>query len=308
MKKYFAAILMLTAIFICGCQQNNHYERSEKMMGTIVTLKASGVNAKPAVDKSFAGLFKLVDNVKSDVKNLNENAGSGEFVKVSTDVFEMLKLSQKYSELTGGAFDVTCGAAVDLWRTARKNKTLPAQEDIDTAKNFVGYKHLHLNELEQSAMIDLAGVKINLGGVGKGYGVDIVRKIFSEHGITDGLIDFGTSSIFAFGKKKIGIKNPRADNEIAKVIELENAALSTSGDYEQFFIVNGRRYHHIINPKTCSPADNGIASVSVVISGDMENCGAVADILSTAVLVLGEDASKNVLEGLPVECVLSVSS
>lgn len=304
MKKYFAAILMLTAIFICGCQQNNHYERSEKMMGTIVTLKASGVNAKSAVDKSFAGLFKLVDNVKSDVKNLNENAGSGEFVKVSTDVFEMLKLSQKYSELTGGAFDVTCGAAVDLWRNARKNKILPAQEDIDAVKNFVGYKHLHLNELEQSAMIDLAGVKINLGGVGKGYGVDIVRKIFSEHGITDGLIDFGTSSIFAFGKKKIGIKNPRADNEIAKVIELENAALSTSGDYEQFFIVDGRRYHHIINPKTCSPADNGIASVSVVVSGDMENCGAVADILSTAVLVLGEDSSKNVLEGLPVECVL----
>ena len=308
MKKFFAAILVLTAIFICSCgkeiERDNHYERSEKIMGTIVTLKASSVSSKAAVDKSFEELFKLVENVKVDVKNLNENAGSGEFVKVSAEVFEMLKLSQRYSELTDGAFDVTCGAAVDLWRNARKNKTLPTPEEIDAVKNLVGYKHLHLNETQQSARLDLSGVKINLGGVGKGYGVDIVRKIFIEHGINDGIIDFGTSSIFAFGKKKIGIKNPRSDNEIVKVIELENAALSTSGDYEQFFIVNDRRYHHIINPKTCLPTDNGVASVSVVISGDMENCGTVADISSTAVLVLGEESGKNFLKNLSAESVI----
>ena len=153
-------------------------------------------------------------------------------------------------------------------------------------------------------MIDLAGVKINLGGVGKGYGVDIVREIFSEHGITDGLIDFGTSSIFAFGKKKIGIKNPRNDNELAQVIELENCALSTSGDYEQFFIVDSRRYHHIINPKTCLPTDNGIASVSVIVSGDVKSCGACADILSTAILVLGEENSKEFLKNSPTQSVI----
>ena len=101
---------------------------------------------------------------------MNESAGSGEFVKVSAGVFEMLKLSQHYSELTGGAFDVTLGAAIDLWRNARKSKTLPSPEEIDAVKNFVGYKPLNLNESEQSAMIDTFGVKINLGGVGKGYG------------------------------------------------------------------------------------------------------------------------------------------
>ena len=307
MKKFFAAILLSLVLcplsLLTGCGDEN-YERSEKMMGTLVTLKASGGNSKAAVDKSFDELFKLVENVKVDVKNLNDSAGSGEFVKVSPEVFDMLKLSQKYSELTGGAFDVTCGAAVDLWRTARKNKVLPAPEDIDAVKNLVGYQHLHLKEMEQSAMIDLAGVKINLGGVGKGYGVDIVRKIFSEHGITDGLIDFGTSSIFAFGKKKIGIKNPRNDNELAQIIELENCALSTSGDYEQFFIVDGRRYHHIINPKTCLPTDNGIASVSVIVSGNVKSCGAIADILSTAILVLGEENSKEFLKDSPTQSVI----
>ncbi len=302
MKKFLAAIIC-AALLISGCG-NQHYERTEKVMGTLVTLKAQGKNSQAAVDESFDEIFALVDNIKADVKNLNDNAGSGEFVKVSADVFEMLKLSQNYSELTGGAFDVTVGAAVDLWRNARKTETLPTQEEIDAVKNFVGYKHLHLNETEQSAKLDLAGVKVNLGGVGKGYGADVARRIFIKHGITDGIIDFGASSIFAFGKKKIGIKNPRGEHEVSEVIELENAALSTSGDYEQFFIVDGRRYHHIINPKTCLPTDNDVASVSVVISGDLENCGAVADISSTAILVLGEESSKKFLKELSAESVI----
>ncbi len=307
MKKFIVVIFMLTAIFICGCgnekfSEPEHYERTEKVMGTLVTLKAQGKNSKVAVDESFNEIFALVENVKVDIKNLNESAGSGEFVKVSADVFEMLKLSQHYSELTGGAFDVTLGATIDLWRNARKNKVLPAPEEIDAVKNLVGYEHLHLNEEEQSALIDMAGVKVNLGGVGKGYGVDIARKIFIKYGIKDGIIDFGTSSIFAFGKKKIGLKNPRDDHEISEVLELENAALSTSGDYEQFFIANGRRYHHIINPKTCSPTDNGVSSVSVIVSGDVENCSAVADISSTAILVLGEDYGNLPTENVIIKC------
>ena len=98
-------------------------------------------------------------------------------------------------------------------------------------KNFVGYKHLHLRG--GSAMLDLRGVKINLGGIGKGYGVDVARKIFAEHGIRDGLIDFGNSTIFAFGRKKIGIKNPDEPDKLAEVVEIEDCAISTSGDYER---------------------------------------------------------------------------
>ena len=138
---------------------------------------------------------------------------------------------------------------------------------------------------------DLRGVKINLGGIAKGYGVDLARKIFAEKNIQSGLIDFGTSTIYAVGKKKIGIKNPRA-NELAAVVEVENAALSTSGDYEKFFIVDNRRYHHIIDPKTCAPVENQISSVSVVVDGREKNCAMFADILSTAVFVMGRDRAE----------------
>ena len=93
-----------------------------------------------------------------------------------------------------------------------------------------------MDEKNCSANLEKNGMKINLGGIGKGYGTDIARKIFEKYKITDGIINFGTSSTFAFGEKRIGIKNPRAENEISQVILLENSALSTSGDYENFFI------------------------------------------------------------------------
>lgn len=304
MKALASMLLALLVLMLGGCAQSNersgeHYERSEKIMGTVVTLKATGNEARAAIDESFDRLNALVENVKVDVKRLNESAGSEEFVEISDDVFEMLRLSQRYGELSNGAFDVTIGAAVELWKKARKEKVLPTDEAIDDAKTHVCFNHLHLNEADRSARLDAAGVKLNLGGIGKGFGVDLVREIFDAHGIDDGLIDFGTSSIYAFGKKTIGIKNPRGADEIAETIELENAALSTSGDYEQFFIVDGRMYHHIIDPTDCMPADTGIASVTVTLDGAVENCGALADIISTTVMVLGEERGKNFLSRLP---------
>lgn len=294
MKKILAAMLILAAFFICGCGEQNSFERTENLMGTAVTLKATGKNSKVAVDESFEKIFELVEKVKVDIKNLNDNAGNGKFIKISPEVFEMLEMSQKYSALTDGAFDVTVGAAVDLWKVARKNKILPAETEIETVKNFVGYKHLHLDKKNTSAMLDTAGVKINLGGVGKGYGADIAKKIFIKYGIKDGLIDFGTSTIVVFGKKRIGLKNPRG-NEMNKVIELQDATISTSGDYEKYFVIDNKRYHHIIDPKKCTPTDNGIVSVSVAVSNDVENSATIADILSTSIFILGEQQSKILL-------------
>jgi len=281
MKKILMSLLIFTTLFIFGCKEPVTYERTEKVMGTLVTLKATGDDAQVAVDESFAKIFEFVDAVKVDVKNLNDGAGNGQFVKISPEVFEVLKISKEYYGLTDGAFDVTIGAAVDLWKVARKNKSLPTLEEIDAVKVLVGSEHLHLDEKNCSAYVDTAGVKINLGGVGKGYGADIARKIFLRYKINDGLIDFGTSTIYAVGKKSIGIKNPKGDG-LTEIIEIENAAVSTSGDYENFFVVDGKRYHHIIDPVTCAPVESDGASSTVTVSNDVENCATVADILSTS--------------------------
>lgn len=270
-----------------------NYSRTEEIFNTKITMTASGKNSKIAVDESFEKIFDFVEKIKTDTKNLNDNAGKN-FVKISPEVFEVLKISQKYSEQTGGAFDVTIGAAAELWKAAIKNQTLPSAEEILSAKNLVGYQHLILDEKNLSAKLDKPGMKINLGAVGKGYGTDIARKIFQKYQIEDGVINFGASSIYAIGEKNIGIKNPRSD-ELAKIILLKDSALSTSGDYEQFFILNGKRYHHIINPQTCEPADSKIISVSVKVGGEVENCGAVADILSTTTFIAGADFVKNFL-------------
>ena len=288
MKKFLSLIIFMTVILFGGCGMTT-CERSEIKMGTVITLKATGSNAQAAVEESFAKISELEKNIYADVQKIEAASGNGEKIKISPEVYEILETAQKYSELTDGAFDITCGAAVELWRIDTKNPRVPTNDELSAVKNFVGHEHLHLRD--GTAYLDLRGVKLNLGGVAKGYGVDLVRKIFSAHGIHDGLIDFGNSTIFAIGKKKIGIKNPDNPSELAEIVEIKDCAISTSGDYEKFFIVEGRRYSHIIDPKTCAPANSTISSISVVVSNDVKNCATVSDILSTAFFVNGNNNS-----------------
>ena len=288
MRKFILKIilLILIAINISGCKDNN-YERSEISMSTVLTLKA---NNKAAIDESFLKVADIENKIKNDIQNLEAAAGSDKFVKISSEVFTMLKTANEYSILTDGAFDVTTGAAIELWNI--KEAKVPTDEEIENVKSLVGFRHIQLRDFDCSAKIDLSGIKINLGGIAKGYAVDSIREIFDKYGVHDGLIDFGTSTIYAFGKKRIGLKHPRKENEIMEIIEIEDAAISTSGDYLKYFIVDGQRYHHIIDPKTCKPVDNGTHSVSVIVNGKVENCAMIADILSTAIFVLGREYDK----------------
>ena len=277
MKNFFALMILFATALLTSCAST--VERTEIFMGTVITLKANGLNAQAAVDESFRAIAELERNISADVAKIE---AADEFVDVSPDVYKILETAQIFSELTGGAFDVTCGAAVELWNVGTNNPRVPSSDELATVKNFVGREHLHLRGGQ--VHVD-SGVKLNLGGVGKGYGVDIVRKIFASHGIDDGLIDFGTSTIFAVDRKKIGVKNPREADKLSFVVELENSALSTSGDGEKFFVANGKRYGHIIDPKTCAPVEGENFSVTVVVDGEVELCATVADILSTAAAV-----------------------
>ena len=303
MRKFLSLMIFVTVALSCGCGVTT-CERSGIAMGTVITLKAVGSDAQAAVEESFARIAELEKNISADVQKIEETSGTGEAVKISPEVYEILETAQKYSELTGGAFDVTCGAAIELWGIGTKNPRVPTDDELAAVKTFVGHEHLHLHD--GAAYLDLRGVKLNLGGVAKGYGVDLAGKIFAAHGIRDGLIDFGNSTIFAIGKKKIGVKNPDDPGKLAEIVELEDCAISTSGDYEKFFIVEGRCYSHIIDPKTCAPVNSTISSVSVVVSNEVKNCATVADILSTTLFIndryRAEEISRVIVQRLRADC------
>ncbi|MBR2180199.1 MAG: FAD:protein FMN transferase [Selenomonadaceae bacterium] len=278
-------------IFGFGCHQTFEeltFERSEIAMGTVITLKANGANAQAAIEESFRRITTLEETITADILKIETTAGSMDFIQISEDTYKMLKTAQEYSQLTNGAFDVMIGAAVELWNISENSVSVPkvpSREEIEIVKQFVGYEHLHLIEEECSARLDLKGVKIDLGALAKGYAADLVRRIYIDNGITDGLIDFGTSTIYAFSSKRIGLKNPRQPDTIYRIIEVKDAAISTSGDYIKYFIVDGRRYHHIIDPRTCKPSQSGVSSVSVIVDGSNEYCAMIADILSTAAFI-----------------------
>ena len=294
LKKFLVGIILSAIIFVGCSNEEKTFERTENFMHTAITLKATGKNSKAAVDESFLKIAELEKNILLDTEKINVAAGNGEFISVTPEVYEMLQTSQKYSELTDGAFDVTIGAAVDLWKICRKENRLPTDAEISSVKNLVGYKNLQLND--GKAKLSKAGMKINLGGVAKGFGVDEVRKIFSAKKIDDGLIDFGTSTIYVLGTKKIGLRSPHEENKLSKVLELKDCAISTSGSYENFFVVDGKTFHHILNPKTCLPVETEIASASVIIYGGEKNSATAADILSTTAFILGEENLQSILK------------
>ena len=285
---YILIVVSFILIFGFGCQQmpkEFKFESTAVAMGTIITLKAVGVNAQVAIDESFRRIAVLEETINVDIAKIEDSAGSADFVQVSQDTYEILRTAQNYSQLTNGAFDVTIGAAVELWNIGGNDQRVSSDEEIEAVKPLVGYNHLHLRDEDHSARLDLKGVKIDLGALAKGYAVDLARQIYVDNGITDGLIDFGTSTIYAFGSKRIALKDPRQLDKLTKVITVNDSAISTSGDYIKYFIIDDRRYHHILDQRTCKPAQSGVSSVSVVIDGSDEHCAMTADILSTAVFV-----------------------
>ena len=285
-------------ILLSGCGRHQ-VQRHEMLMDTVATLSAEGPQAREAVDEGMERLRELdamasPAGVDSDLQKLAESAGSGQWVPLHAEVYHMLEVSQEYSRRTDGAWDVTTGPLVALWGIGTEHAHVPSAEEIAQARARVGWQKLELQPETQSARLTESGMSLDLGGIAKGMALDEVRKIYDKHGIRNGLINLGASSLFALGNNdkgaswRIGIRHPRSSDPdtMLAVIPLSGQALSTSGDYERFFERDGIRYHHILDPKTGCPAESGLVSVTVLC----EN-GAWADALSTACFVLGPDGA-----------------
>lgn len=310
------ALLVLVLLAMCaGCGRTATVQKSEIVMDTVAQLTAEGSEAPQAVEESLARLKeleKILSNYEesSDAARLRDSAGSGQWVQVSPEMYHLLEVSQHYSALTEGAWDITAAPLVKLWGIGTEGARVPSAEAIAQAKARVDWKKLELNGSDSARLLE-KGMELDLGGIAKGLALDEVRKIYARHGIENGLINLGTSSIYAVGVNKerkpwrIGLRHPRKEGagSLMATAEVTDEALSTSGDYERFFEAEGVRYHHIIDPRTGYPAWCGKetaptsrpVSVLVVIEGGEPDCGMKSDLLTTALFVLGKDRGEALL-------------
>jgi len=259
--------------------------------------------ARAAFDDAFRELERLESLMSvwrpgSDIVKLNDAAGK-QPVTISQEVFDALRAAREFGDTTSGAFDVTFGALADIWKFDHdQDNKIPAPADIQQRLPLVGYKDLILDASARTAYLTRAGMRAHLGGIGKGFAVDRVASILKERGITNFMIQFGGDMYVAGmpGNRqwRVGIQDPRGSgNKSFAAMELTDSAVSTSGDYERFFLKDGVRYHHIMDPRTGQPA-RGSRSVTIVA-----NTSTMADALSTGVFVMGPADGMALVERLP---------
>jgi thiamine biosynthesis lipoprotein len=224
----------------------------------------------------------------SEISYVNGNAYEKN-IAVSPDLFEILQLSLKLYRETCGAFDVTAGRIIDLWRSAEKSGFEPDAKTIREAAALVGMQHVTLDDKAGTVRFERRGLLINLGGIGKGYAVRKAASILKEYGIPFALISSGNSTIYALGTPpneknwRIGIRHPSKPAERIAVVELVDGALSTSGGPQQRDEFVAELYEHIIDPLTGEPAQSGLVSASVITQDP-----AIADALSTTFYLKGK--------------------
>ena len=309
-------LLMGAVVAGVGCRQASPgvresegelVERARLAMGSEVRLTAWTTSGEKNATEAFEAVFDEFDRLEalmsvwkpgSDVERLNAAAGLHP-VGVSPEVLEVLQDARQISEWTGGKFDVTFGALSGLWKFDHdQDNRIPSPRDVEARVPLVDYRALALDRHAGTAYLARQGMRVHLGGIGKGYAIDRGAGILRSRGFRDFMIQAG-GDLFVAGKRgdrpwRLGIRDPRgpADRSFA-ALDVTDGTFSTSGDYERFFIDHGRRYHHILDPDLGAPA-RGARSVTIVATRAV-----VADGLSTGVFILGGRAGIDLIERLP---------
>ena len=264
------------------------------LMGTTVetTARCTDVNyCKKALLAEYTEMQRIenllsCENDSSEISEINRAAGL-HHVKVSYETLQMLKRSKSYCKKYNGVFDVTIGPLSDLWGfSENKEIVLPEDKAIKKLTKLVGYKNLDIDEKDTTVFLKKKGMAIDLGGIAKGYAIDRGSAVLKNMGITNFILNAG-GDIYVSGTKdketlwKVGIKHPRRTNELVAEFNLKDYAVATSGDYERFKIINGIRYHHILDPATGYPGR--LSESSTILAPTAEE----ADATATYVFLLG---------------------
>jgi len=286
-------IALLALVVFAGCRsdygrQAARFEFSKPQMGApfrIVLYAPDAAHAGAAANAAFQRVESLNQifsdyETDSELNALSRTAGSGKAVPVSDDLWRILVQAQRFAELSTGGFDVTVGPCVNLWRKARREKKLPDSARLAEALQAVGYKKLELKN--KTARLLAPDMKLDLGGIAKGYAADEAMKVLKKHGIRSALV--GASGDIAVSDPPPAKSGWQIElGSSTNVVSLSNAAVSTSGDVFQNLEINGVRYSHIVDPRTGIGITNQLM-VSVIAADST-----TADALATAISVLGPE-------------------
>ncbi|MBT9169130.1 MAG: FAD:protein FMN transferase [Syntrophomonadaceae bacterium] len=279
--------------------------RTEFLMDTVVETMIYTANSKAGENALSAAFFEAVrleailnrHRAGSELKAINLLAGK-EPLSVSADTFTNISLALEVGRLTSGAFDLTVAPLLELWGFATGNTVVPSQQELAKVLPLVDYRRVRLTEEGMQVFLENDGMKVDLGGIAKGYIVDKAVEVLQAAGISSGTVDAG-GDIRVIGSKpdgspwRIGIRHPRERRELVAIVDLRDKAIVTSGDYERFFTVGGQRYHHLLDPQTGLPV-RGVTSVTIVAPNAF-----TADAYSTAVFVMGQERGMALVESLP---------
>jgi len=290
-------IAVLLSVIIIQKYRLKPLKQTEMIMGTLVEITVIPANEK-AIREAFEALKKvdaLMSTYKEDseISILNREGKA----QVSEETLEVIEDAMKFSELTDGAFDITCRPLINLWKKAKKEEKLPTEIEIEEAISLVGYQRIILDG--NQIRLEKKGMQIDLGGIAKGYAVDKAIEALKKNGIKRALVNAG-GDLYALGtdpqgeKWQIGVQDPRDEDKIIDIIKVKDKAVATSGDYRRYFTLEGKRFSHIVNPKTGLTVQDVPMSVTI-IGPD----ATTTDALSTGVFVLGPEEGMKLIESLP---------
>jgi thiamine biosynthesis lipoprotein len=288
------------------------YKRVLKLMGNrfeISVVAADEIFANQCIDaavEEISRIEKLLTtfNESSQTCMINKYAGV-KAVKIDTEVFELIRRSIRISELTQGAFDITYGS-IDkrFWNFDTAMTELPDYETAKQTVRLINYRNVELKESDSSIFLKEKGMRLGFGGIGKGYAADRAKSILLQKGIESGVVN-ASGDLTAWGMQPggkpwtIGIADPYAKFTAFSFLNISNMAVATSGNYEKYAVINGKKYSHTINPKTGFPVE-GIKSVTIITA-----YAELADAMATPVMVMGIKAGLNLINQMRhISCII----
>jgi thiamine biosynthesis lipoprotein len=315
-----AIVLLLCLMTGSGCDYRKEFHFSGPTMGTTyhITIKAPFWNAMTSLDRSIREELVAVNksmsvyDKESEISRFNAIEDTHESMEISDRFAEVLSVSKQVWELTEGAFDPTVFPFVRLWGFyTDKDNGLPDAKELEAIQHRIGFGYVRFDDRNHIGKC-IPTISLDLNAIAKGYGVDRIADVIRKAGYTDFLVEIG-GEVVASGRKtsdhpwRIGINypDPAAPLDLVyKSLALQDKAIATSGDYRNFRQIGGKRYTHIIDPKTARPIDNGVVSVSVIA----HNC-TLADGLATGLMVMGHEKGIAMIERLAdVECLYLVKN